>query len=112
MYDLPSNPSARDVILRSLTCHPTLFADAMADVAKVHADAASIMDHHIAKVTAQRLASAARTMDIQARTYATNAALGVICRSGMDYWVTALNVASRLQCLPRPLISEAAERGV
>ena len=110
--NLPVNPSARDVILRSLVCHPTLFADAMTDVANVHANAASILAHHEAEHTAKRLVNAARTMGVQARTYATNAVLDSICRGGMDYWITALNVAGRLQCLPHSLLSEAAERGI
>ena len=27
MYDLPENPTAIDIIKRSVTCHPSMFAD-------------------------------------------------------------------------------------
>lgn len=112
MYALPATPTPDAIIRRSLVCHPSMFAQLAHQAHKAHAEAAATMNHHQAQATAKRLARACADLhawadDCECADQVTARIMG----AGMDSWISALNIAARLQCLPPHLVSEAAGRG-
>lgn len=115
MYALPAQPTARDIIVRSLVCHPSLYAEALAEARRTHAQARDIASMHQVRETAARLAAAAQVMAHDAARCADTAEAEALAQAwvthrGPDYWATALNLAARLQCLPPHVKAEAAQR--
>ncbi len=54
--------TANDVIARSVTCHPTLFAERLLDIARVHDQAAATMLDCEATKISRRMAADCRQM--------------------------------------------------
>lgn len=108
MYDLPENPTAANIIDRSIACHPSLFAHALDTAAKVHSEALRTMTFLRAVATARRLEKACITMANAINEQRFSGDEAVI--AGPDHWITALNIAVRLQALPRHILTQAAIR--
>lgn len=105
----------RDVIARSIALHPSLFADAMRATAKTHNAAretfraAGRRPDYQACQAATRLANACNRVADLVEGGESNAAPQIMA-GGMDSWVSALNVAARLQCLSPALVADIASR--
>lgn len=105
MYPLETNPTAIQIIARSMTCHPTTFADMIRNRMKEDY-AYSASREGMAKQAAKASGDAARI------------ALGIV-ESGdtadlfagpafMGPGIIALNIACKLQCLPPHIRTAAA----
>jgi hypothetical protein len=101
-----------DLIKRSIVCHPSLFADRMDAIALVHTQASASLSYHRDRATAQRLSAACAYVAHMLRTDDENAdeLTAKIMLLGMDYWISSLNVAAKLQCVPFHIVSGAVER--
>lgn len=114
MYPLPDNASAADIIVRSLVCHPSLYGETLGEAARNFSRDAATLSFHSIRETAERLSRAASNMAAGALHCAGADDAAEIAAHwvslGADHWTTALNLAARLQCLPRHVASEAAAR--
>ena len=106
MYDLPENPTAIDIIKRSVTCHPSMFADMLR--ARMNEDKA---------YAASRPHESAIKRAIDASAKATELAIGFVTNdmaehfaSHMGAGIIALNIACKLQALPPHIRTQAALR--
>lgn len=96
----------REVIARSIAMHPSLYADAMRDAAKTHRHyAASVHRADVASI-AKRLALACELAADKIEADDVEAILFI----GADCWISALNVACKLQCVPPSLRGDIAAR--
>lgn len=109
IYALPSNPSVVDIIERSLIAHPSLFVDALTQQAQMHAEYSRTTNNVRARQGAdaseracERAAEFAEREDLPARERAAC----IAAETGPA--VLALNVAGKLQCLPRHMLTAAA----
>jgi hypothetical protein len=109
MYDLPDNATAAQIIRRSVVCHPSLFAEALQSATDTHRAAAALMTNHQSRNVALKLEGACRSMKnwIACGEYEPDDTVASIMAGSFDYWISALNIAARLQCLPRHLVSAA-----
>lgn len=106
MYALPENPTALDIIARSIACHPSLFADALK--ARYYQDreyAATRQDetatHRAVMASAKAAALAIEYVDrSDAEAFKDDMSAGII----------ALNIACKLQCLPAHVRTASALR--
>lgn len=103
MSTLPANPTARDIIARSMLLHPSLFSEAMDSLATLHRDFASKTFSPDAAKAARDLADACK----MAAMFVRDATLDKIMES-LRYSIPALSAAGKLQCLPRAMIIDAA----
>jgi ABC-type dipeptide/oligopeptide/nickel transport system ATPase component len=112
MYPLPQTPTVADIIERSATCHPSLFADALRDLAKVHADFMhSTADRKAAVAAGNAKKHAVQALQMIQKVEACESAR-FICHefSSIGPMLQALTVAAKLQCLPRHLVQDALAR--
>jgi hypothetical protein len=96
-----------DVIERSYSMHPSLFAEALRDAAQVHFDFCNVTTSPAAEQIARKMAWNLRDM-------ARDIDRGLFSAETLDCSKTvyALHVAGKLQCLSRTCISEIAARYV
>ena len=108
IYPLPTNPSAADIIERSIVTHPSLFREMLIKQAEQHDDYVYLSHNERAKQGARASKNAClvaydtvgdedQTPRERAESICANTGAAVI----------ALNVACKLQCLP-PHIRTAA----
>lgn len=110
MYTLPTEPTASDIIKRSITCHPSLFAEA---IQARYAEDMAYSEH----------CHPASELSVKASAQAANRGLMVITQelSGPDdlenyikaemmTGIILLGIACKLQCLPRHIGIEATNR--
>lgn len=100
---LPHNPTARDIIARSMLLHPSLFREAMDSLAKVHRDFAAQTYNNAAAKAARDLSDACKMVS----TLIYDGNIDSIMES-LRYSIPALSAAGKLQCLPRHMITDAA----
>jgi hypothetical protein len=87
--------SADDVIRRSVTCHPSLYAENLRNVAHIHAQAAIMSEHD---TTAAKIASRLAT---ECRAIAERIEAGdEVIASTLSETIQAFSVAARLQLIP------------
>ena len=86
----------RDVIRRSMAMHPTLFAEAMEAAARTHGQYAA---SPIADRRAARIAAGCHDDCTQVADWIRDDDLAAIMAE-LRFWIPALNVAFRLQCIP------------
>lgn len=96
----------REVIARSIAMHPSLYADAMRDVARMHRQHAANMASYDAISVTKRLALACELAADKIEADDVEAILFI----GADCWISALNVACKLQCVPPSLRGDIAAR--
>lgn len=97
-----------EIINQSIAMHPTLYAEALTNVAHEHRAYAHKTHNLIAHRTAMRLAAAAFEAASMVRNDQDAMAM-LESKHGMDNWLTALNVAARLQCIPHHVVADAVE---
>ncbi len=108
IYSLPENPSAADIIERSIVAHPSLFRDMLIRQAEQHDDYSRLTDNP----GAQRGAIASKNACLRAYDFigegdnARSRAETLCTETGPA--VIALNVACKLQCLPGHVRTAAA----
>lgn len=109
IYNLPENPSAADIIERSIIAHVGTFRDSLIKQAEMHDDYARLSTNTIGKRGAEASKRAclsaydtAGDEDQSARERAES-----ICKN-TGTAVIALNVACKLQCLPPHVRTAAA----
>lgn len=108
MYNLPENPSAADIIERSIIAHPSLFRDMLIKQAEQHDDYSRLTGN----LGAQRGAIASKNACLRAYDFigegdnARSRAETLCTETGPA--VIALNVACKLQCLPPHIRTAAA----
>lgn len=108
IYNLPENPSAADIIERSIVAHPSLFREALIKQAEMHDDY-SRLTHNAG---AQRGAIASKNACLRAYDFigdgdnARSRAETLCSETGPA--VIALNVACKLQCIPPHIRTAAA----
>lgn len=109
IYSLPENPSAADIIERSIVAHPSLFRKALIKQAEQHADYVELSHNELGKrgARASKLAClvAYDTVGDEDQT-ARERAESICANTGTA--VIALNVACKLQCLPPHIRTAAA----
>lgn len=110
LYSLPENPTAADIIQRSIIAHPSLFRESLIKQAEMHDDYSRITTNPRARQGADASRNACLIVydivgdqNATAETRATQ-----ICDRGTGPAVIALNVAGKLQCLPRHMLTAAA----
>lgn len=96
----------REVIQRSITCHPSLYRDAMLEAVASHSSYAAISHDKTAAEIAARLGKECRFVAECIESENTDA----IIRGGMDSWISALSIAFRLQCVPHSLRADIVAR--
>ena len=111
IYSLPENPSAVDIIERSIMAHPSLFRDALIAQAHTHADYEKIARDARAAQGAQASKNACLSVYNTIGEYlddktARECAESICGKTGTA--VIALNVACKLQCLPNHVRTAAA----
>lgn len=105
MYPLEIDPTAIQIIARSMTCHPSMLIEALHNRARTDGAYAKIAigDSVVKSVLAsQRAAIQARAIveHGKAEDFAADMGAGII----------ALNIACKLQCLPAHIRTAAAVR--
>lgn len=109
LYDLPSNPTAADIVRRSIVAHPSLFRDALIGQAEQHDDYARFTNNTRAKqgaIASKRACLAAYDIIGDDDMSADDRAAAICDDTGQA--VIALNVACNLQCLPPHVRTAAA----
>lgn len=110
MYPIDfTTATAREVILRSLVCHPSLFIDALSVAEREHAvyaQANAGTPHGKAAESAREHASVA--LSLARDMNAEGAAFHIASHTGP--LVQALTISARLQCVPPSLRYEIAGR--
>ena len=108
IYALPENPSAADIIERSIIAHPETFRAALIAQAEMHDDYSRVTSNAMAA----RGATASKDACLKAYDYvgdgsdARSRAETLCSETGPA--VIALNVACKLQCLPAHIRTQAA----
>lgn len=108
IYALPENPSAIDIITRSIVAHPSTFRAALIEQAEMHDDYSRLTSNP----AAARGANASKNACLKAYDYigdgdnARDRAETLCAETGPA--VIALNVACKLQCLPPHIRTQAA----
>jgi hypothetical protein len=109
IYDLPENPSAMDIIQRSIVTHPTLFRDTLIKQAEMNDDYARATTNPRAMQGVRSSFNACLLVyDIigDDELTAREAAETICAKTGTA--VIALNIACKLQCLPPHIRTAAA----
>jgi hypothetical protein len=105
MYGLDfTKCTAFDVIRRSALCHPTMFRDALCDVASIHAKAAATMHDCMAHRAALDMHKAAMKVAEQLAGGDEPHDLSISER------IIAFSAAARLQCIPHATAAQIAGR--
>lgn len=95
----------RDVIQRSVTCHPSLFAEKLRAIAGQHENYTRVTHDEIAKRSARRMSEAAIFAAGAVESEDVDAIVG-----NFSAMIIALHAACELQALPRYLYAAIAER--
>jgi hypothetical protein len=109
MYELPANPTARDILTRSIECHNGAFRAALIEQAEAHDSWASFTNNE----RGRQGAVASFNACLRAYDFAGRDDLPVIERasciaSEIGPMIIALNVACKLQDLPAHVRTQAA----
>jgi hypothetical protein len=109
MYDLPTNPTARDIIARSIESHNGAFRAALIEQAEAHDSWASFTNNE----RGRQGAVASFNACLKAYDFAGRDDLPVVERAAciaheMGPMIVALNVACKLQALPAHVRTQAA----
>ena len=96
--------TASEIISRSIAMHPSLFREALIRQADMHDDYARVSQHNR---RAQQGAESSRAACLRAYDAVGAEDVDAIL-ADCGTMVIALNVAGKLQCLPRHTISQAA----
>lgn len=109
IYALPANPSAIDIIERSIIAHDSLLRDSLIAQAEMHDNYARICSNVLAAQGARASKAACLTAyDLAGNEdYSARERASLICQS-TGTAVIALNVACKLQCLPPHIRTAAA----
>lgn len=100
MYPIDlSKCTARDVIQRSVTCHPSLFSEALRDLASVHGTYAGKTSDVMAAKSARNLQRACQQAAHLIEHDADADAPERICED-FNMRIVAFTEACRLQCIP------------
>lgn len=91
--------TARDVIQRSVTCHPSLFSEALRDLASVHGTYAGQTSDALAAQSARNLQRACQQAAHHIEHDADANAPELIC-DDFNMRIVAFTEACRLQCIP------------
>jgi hypothetical protein len=106
MYPIDFNTATMaDVIERSITCHPSLLADSMRAVAKIHRDYVGQTHDRDAKASAGRMAQNA---EFAARMIEANAPDELV--KVFSAKIQTFEQACRLQLVPRATVADIAAR--
>lgn len=109
MYSLPANPTARDIIERSIVCHDETFRTALIQQAEVHDTSAMFTPSERARQGAMASFKACLSAyDIIGRDDMTPYEKALFIGSDCGTMVIALNIACKLQCLPPHIRTQAA----
>ena len=96
----------RDVIARSVACHPSLFAESLENTARIHHEfCVTTMDK-----TATRIALDMRAACLAAAVSARDDNVDAIISHGRTSMICAFTAAMKLQCLPRYIANEICDR--
>lgn len=108
IYNLPENPSAADIIERSIVAHPSLFREALIKQAEQHDDYSRLSTNPLGKRGADASKRAClRAYDFIGEGDDARSRAEILCRETGPA-VIALNVACKLQCLPPHIRTSAA----
>jgi hypothetical protein len=109
MYDLPANPTARDIITRSITCDSGAFRAALIEQAEAHDSWASFTNNDRGRQGAVASFKACLSAyDIIGRDDMSTDDKAAFITSDCGTMVIALNVACKLQALPAHVRTQAA----
>ena len=103
MYPLETNPNAIQIIARSITCHPTTFAEFLQ----------SRIDQDVAYAASRDDKATRQAVDASMKA-ASRAIYHVLHGTAQDFagdmgaGIIALNIACKLQCLPHHIRTSAA----
>ena len=110
MYPLPDQPTVFDILRRSIVCHSSLFCDALKAAAGAHLQFAQTTSNSRASAIAKGLGLKVAAADaLVAASADPDETAAAIIALGADGWISALNLAGRLQCPPQHILSIAAE---
>lgn len=108
IYALPENPSAVDIIERSIIAHPSLFRESLIKQAEMHDDYSRLTTNPRARQGAEASKTAClNAYDFVGSDLEPREAAEQICKK-TGTAVIALNVACKLQCLPPHIRTAAA----
>lgn len=109
IYPLPENPTAVDIITRSIVAHPSMFREALINQAHEHANYEGISSNPRAQqgARASKLACLNAYDTIGDAELSVNERAEVIC-GDVGTGVIALNIACKLQCIPSHIRTSAA----
>lgn len=107
IYALPENPSAMQIIERSIVAHPSAFYDGLIAQAEMHGDYSDLSQNLQAKqgATAQCRACLAICETLRLVPHLIG---GSKEASEINTMIIALNAACKLQCLPPHIRTQAA----
>lgn len=109
MYPLPENPSALDIIERSVVTHPSLFREMLINQANNHADYEALSTNERAKQGARSSKLAClKVYDLVGDWELPSHECARLIVEETGPAVIALNVACKLQCLPPHVRTAAA----
>ena len=109
MYDLPANPTARDIITRSIECHSGGFRAALIELAEAHDSWALFTNSARGRQGAVASFKACLSAyDIIGRDDMSIDDKALFITSDCGTMITALNVACKLQDLPAHVRTQAA----
>lgn len=108
MYALPANPTARDIIARSIVCHPSLFSEALQNRENEDRRYAASRDGRTKRAAEASARAYQRAREFAERLdlYETERAACICAETGPA--IVALNIACKLQCLPPHMRTAAA----
>lgn len=108
MYAIDFNTcTARDVIERSITCHPSLFAQAMRNAAKVHRDYSKVTTNKKVQAIAAHCGDVCDLVAIYTEGGDTE-----LIYSHTRFLVQAFTVAAKLNLVPHSLQGDIIAREV
>lgn len=109
IYPLPENPTAHDIIKRSIVAHPKMFYNLLRDRAnedyRYARDAINVRAAQSAKASGHAAMTAFYL--VKEHNYDPENCTGIICED-CGAMVIALNIACKLQCLPAHIRTQAA----
>jgi hypothetical protein len=109
MYDLPTNPTARDILTRSIECDSGAFRAALIELAEAHDSWASFTNNERGRQGAVASFKACLSAyDIIGRDDMSTEDKALFITSDCGTMITALNVACKLQDLPAHVRTQAA----
>lgn len=109
IYALPEKPSVIDIITRSIIAHPSMFREMLIKQAEQHDDYSQLTTNERARQGANASKRAClRAYDFIGRDDLPERERACCIAAETGPAVIALNVAGKLQCLPRPMLTAAA----